>query len=95
MNKKYISIIIFLVLVLTVLFYIILAEQCFNKAGTIVPSRLYPYYLLAKLYDEKGDGDRVCQMADFIQIKEAKVHSTAVEEIRMEMKSLCEKYKTE
>lgn len=72
-----------------------LAEQCFNKAGTIVPSRLYPYYLLAKLYDEKGDGDRVCQMADFIQIKEAKVHSTAVEEIRMEMKSLCEKYKTE
>lgn len=72
-----------------------LAEQCFSMAATIVPSRLYPYYLLAKLYDEKGDGDRVCQMADFIQIKEAKVHSTAVEEIRMEMKSLCEKYKTE
>lgn len=71
-----------------------LAEQYFNKAAMIVPSRLYPYYLLAKLYDEMQDGERVCEMAQFIQSKEAKVHSTAVNEMREEMKSICEKYKT-
>ncbi|WP_298649906.1 O-antigen ligase family protein [uncultured Proteiniphilum sp.] len=71
-----------------------LAEQYFNKAAMIVPSRLYPYYLLAKLYDEMGDKEKVCQMAGFIRSKEAKVHSTAVDEMREEMRSLCEKYKT-
>jgi hypothetical protein len=60
-----------------------------------VPSRLYPYYLLAILYDEIGDGERVCKMAEFTRIKEAKVHSKAVEEIRIELKLLCDKYKTE
>lgn len=72
-----------------------LAEQYYNKAAMIVPSRLYPYYLLAKLYDEIGDKEKVCQMAEFIQLKEAKVHSTAVNEMRDEMKSICEKYKTQ
>jgi len=71
-----------------------LAEQYFIKAGMIVPSRLYPYYLLAKLYDEMEDSEKVCEMAEFIQSKEAKVHSTAVNEMRDEMKSICEKYKT-
>lgn len=72
-----------------------LAEQYFNKAAMIVPSRLYPYYLLAKLYDEMGDKRKVCQMAEFIQLKEAKIHSTAVNEMREEMRSICEKYKTQ
>lgn len=72
-----------------------LAEQYYNKAAMIVPSRLYPYYLLAKLYDEVGDKEKVCQMAEFIQLKEAKVHSMAVNEMRDEMKSICEKYKTQ
>jgi len=71
-----------------------LAGQYFNKAAMIVPSRLYPYYLLAKLYDEMGDKEKVCQMAELIRSKEAKVHSPAVNEMREEMKSLCEKYKT-
>ncbi|MPM92938.1 hypothetical protein SDC9_140074 [bioreactor metagenome] len=72
-----------------------LAEQYFNKAAMIVPSRLYPYYLLAKLYDETGDKEKVCQMAGFIRSKEVKVHSMAVNEMREEMRSLCKKYKTE
>ncbi|GAB6008822.1 O-antigen ligase family protein [Dysgonomonas reticulitermitis] len=70
-----------------------LAEEYFNKSARIVPSRLYPYYLLAKLYDEMGDKEKVCQMAEFIQLKEAKIHSMAVNEMREEMKSICEKYK--
>jgi len=70
-----------------------LAEQYFIKAAMIVPSRLYPYYLLAKLYDEMGDREKVCKMAELIQLKEAKVHSMAVNEMREELKSICEKYK--
>jgi tetratricopeptide (TPR) repeat protein len=70
-----------------------MAEKYFTKAVRIVPSRLYPYYLLAKLYDEMGDKEKVCQMAEFIQLKEAKIHSTAVNEMREEMKSICKKYK--
>ncbi|MDR0421932.1 MAG: tetratricopeptide repeat protein [Proteiniphilum sp.] len=72
-----------------------LAEKYFNKATMIAPNRLYPYYLLAKLYDETGDGEKVCRMAEFIRTKEAKVHSMAVDEMRDEMKLLCEKYKSE
>lgn len=75
--------------------YYIQAAQYFHKAAMIVPNRLYPYYLLAKLYDEMGDKEKVCQMAELIQSKEAKVHSTAVNEMRDEIKSICEKYKTE
>lgn len=69
-----------------------LAEQSFIKASLIVPSRLYPYYLLSKLYEETGRYEKVCEMADFIHSKEAKVHSEAVNEIREKVKSMCEKY---
>ncbi len=69
-----------------------LAEECFNKAAAIVPNRLYPYYLLAKLYEEKGEKEKICEMADKIHTKEAKVHSVAVDEMRKELKQMCEKH---
>ena len=65
------------------------AEQAFYKAANTVPNRLYPYYLLGKLYDEMGLKDKVCEMAAYVHTKEAKVHSRAVEEIREEMQQLC------
>jgi O-antigen ligase len=71
------------------------AEGYFNKAALIVPNRLYPCYLLARLYDETGDGVGVCRMAELVRTKEAKVHSAAVDEMRDEMKLMCEKYKSE
>ena len=71
-----------------------LAEDCFNKSAMLVPNRLYPYYLLAKLYEEKGEKEKVCEMAEKIYTKEAKVHSMAVDEMRNELKQMCEKYKT-
>lgn len=70
------------------------AEQSFTKSAMIVPSRLYPYYLLAKLYDEMADGEKVIEMAELVRLKEPKVHSVAVNEMREEMKSICEKYKS-
>ena len=66
------------------------AESCFVKAANTVPNRLYPYYLLGKLYHEMGLQKKVCEMTTYIHTKEAKVHSKAVEEMREEMKQLCE-----
>ncbi|MCD8261334.1 MAG: O-antigen ligase family protein [Bacteroides sp.] len=69
------------------------AEQSFLKALLIVPNRLYPYYLLARLYDETGDTAKVCEIAEILHSKEPKVPSEAVHEMRSEVRSMCEKYK--
>jgi hypothetical protein len=62
-----------------------LAERCLKKAANLVPSRLYPYYLLAKLYKEMGLMDKARETAAIALTKEPKVHSQAVEEMREEM----------
>jgi tetratricopeptide (TPR) repeat protein len=64
------------------------AEKCFLKATHIVPNRMYPYYLLAKMYLESGQKEKAGKMASIVLTKEPKVHSTAVEEMRREMKRL-------
>ena len=64
------------------------AEACFLKASHITPGRLYPFYLLAKLYHEMGLQDKVEEMADVVETKEVKVHSRAVEEMRGEVGEL-------
>ena len=64
------------------------AETCFMKATHIIPNRLYPFYLLTKLYHEMGLQDKVNEMADMVQTKEPKVHSRAVEEMRQEVREL-------
>ena len=64
------------------------AEVCFFKASHIVPHRIYPFYLLALLYHEMGLQDRVNEMAELVQTKEPKVISTAVREMRMEVRKL-------
>jgi tetratricopeptide (TPR) repeat protein len=64
------------------------AEACFHKATHIVPGRLYPWYLLAKLYEETGLHDKACETARLVLTKEPKVQSTAVREMREEMRKL-------
>jgi len=64
------------------------AEACFMKASHIVPHRIYPFYLLTLLYYEMGLQDKVNEMADIVQNKEPKVHSTAVKEMRQEVRKL-------
>jgi tetratricopeptide (TPR) repeat protein len=65
-----------------------LAEQCFKKAANLVPNRLYPWYLLTKLYSEMGLKDKVREAANIVKTKEPKVHSQAIEEMRKEAKKL-------
>jgi tetratricopeptide (TPR) repeat protein len=67
------------------------AEAAFLKAANLVPNRLYPWYLLTKLYDEMGLRDKVYETAVIVQTKEPKVQSPAVIEMREEVKKLIDK----
>lgn len=64
------------------------AEQYFFKASHIVPSRLYPYYLLAKLYHETGEKSKETEMAKIILNKKVKINSPAIERMKREMMSI-------
>jgi tetratricopeptide (TPR) repeat protein len=64
------------------------AEQCFLKAANIVPSRIYPWYLLANLYVETGETEKARATASIVLTKEPKVQSTAVREMREKMKTV-------
>lgn len=64
------------------------AEQNFKTAANIVPNRLYPYYLLTKLYAEWNNTEKMVRTARIVLQKEPKIHSPAVEEMRNEVKKL-------
>jgi tetratricopeptide (TPR) repeat protein len=70
------------------------AEQCFLKAANIVPSRLYPWYLLANLYVETGETEKARETARIVLTKEPKEQSTAVREMREKMKNIIQETKT-
>jgi tetratricopeptide (TPR) repeat protein len=61
-----------------------LAEANLLKSTLIVPNRLYPWYLLMKMYDEMGKEEKAQRAADMVLTKEPKVQSTAVREMREE-----------
>jgi tetratricopeptide (TPR) repeat protein len=62
-----------------------LAEQSFRKAANLVPNRLYPHYLLAKLYHEMELKDKAELETNIVLTKPPKVESMAVEEMRDEL----------
>lgn len=72
-----------------------LAERYFQDAAQMVPHRLYPYYLLSKLYDEAGDTEKGADMAAYVVGKPAKVDSPAVQEMKTEMRKRLRSGQTE
>ena len=66
------------------------AERCFVKSSNIVPSRIYPYYLMTLMYVDAGETEKAKEMAQIVLTKEPKVQSTAIKEMRNEMKKLLE-----
>jgi O-antigen ligase len=62
-----------------------LAEQCFKKALNIVPNRLYPHYLLVKLYHEMGLNNKAESETNIVLTKPPKVESMAVKEMKDEL----------
>ncbi len=64
------------------------AEMYLIKSSQIVPNRLYPWYLLTKLYVEVGDMEKARSAAEMVYKKEPKVHSMAIDEMRNEIRML-------
>jgi len=66
------------------------AEAFFLISVSRLPGRIYPYYLLAKLYSEPAyrDKDKFMDMKWNVLNKEPKVHSTAIEEMRREVEEI-------
>ncbi len=64
------------------------AELNFLMAANMVPNRIYPYYLLAKLYLQTGNRTKFEKMANHVLQKEPKIHSPAIEEMRNEIEML-------
>ncbi|WP_192346758.1 O-antigen ligase family protein [Algoriphagus sp. Y33] len=66
------------------------AEMAYQMASDMLPDRLYPKYLLAKLYDLMGEKGKMESIALYLLNKEPKVPSQAVDEIKQDMKDLLE-----
>lgn len=64
------------------------AETAYKHAANMIPTRFYPLYLLAKLYEESGKNEKAIAMAKTILIKDIKIPSTAIKEIKVEMKKI-------
>ena len=69
------------------------AEHWFVRSTHRLPNRIYPYYLLAKLYAEHPDvfpKEKLEWAVRMVLEKEAKVESTAIRQMREEVKKMLE-----
>jgi tetratricopeptide (TPR) repeat protein len=67
------------------------AETAYQHGWYMNPSRFYPKYLLAKLYYETGQTEKAVFIANELLRIQAKIESTAMEEIRTEMLEIIKK----
>lgn len=70
------------------------AEEYLIRSTHRLPGRIYPYYLLAKLYAEPEcrQLEKLKRAAEIVLTKEPKVQSTAIKEMRKEMEKLIVDY---
>jgi tetratricopeptide (TPR) repeat protein len=66
------------------------AENYYINSTLLLPERIYPYYLLTKLYADSAGyrPEKMQQAAVAVLEKEPKVHSTAIREMRTEVKKI-------
>ena len=66
------------------------AETCYWRSIHRLPGRIYPYYLLVKLYAEPDfcQPEKLAQVGQVVLAKEPKVPSTAVREMKEEVKEM-------
>jgi O-antigen ligase len=69
------------------------AEDSYKKAFNILPNRLYPLYLLMKLYITINDTNEAVKMAEKIISFKVKVKSYATTDMKTEAKDIILKYK--
>lgn len=73
------------------------AEGAYRRAFDVIPSRIYPLYLLTELYAESGQTDKMQQTAGQVLEFQEKIPSQAVREIKRNVRLLLdeERKKTE
>ena len=73
------------------------AEYWLIRSTHRLPGRIYPYYLLAKLYSEPNyrDKDKFEDMKWNVLNRTPKVHSTAIEEMRQEVEEMAKNWNTD
>ena len=66
------------------------AEECLLASVNRLPGRIYPYYLLVKLYADPEflNREKLEEMKRIVLVKVPKVHSTAIEEMRKEIEEI-------
>lgn len=66
------------------------AEKCYINSIRLLPERIYPYYLLTRLYADPANyqPEKMRQAALAVLEKEPKVHSLAIREMRDEVKKI-------
>jgi len=66
------------------------AETCYIHSTYLLPERIYPYYLLTKLYADSANYQpaKMRLAARAVLEKEPKVHSTAINEMRDEVRKI-------
>lgn len=66
------------------------AEECYRNSLYLLPERIYPYYLLTKLYADPANYQplKMQEAAVAVLEKEPKIHSPAIEEMRAEVKTI-------
>ena len=66
------------------------AERWLIRSTYRLPGRIYPYYLLAKLYAEPDfrQPDKLEEMKQIVLAKAPKIYSTVIEEMRREVKKI-------
>lgn len=69
------------------------AERAYQVAVNMVPSRFYPHYLLAKLYDESGQKYKAEAKAQELLQKAVKVPSPAINEMLADIEKIIKKNK--
>ncbi|WP_291126823.1 tetratricopeptide repeat protein, partial [Dysgonomonas sp. UBA7698] len=69
----------------------VLAEQAYLTAYRMNPNRFYTRYLLAKLYDETNQYEKAINIAYGLLNEKPKIESTAVNEIKEEMRNILNK----
>ncbi len=66
------------------------AENCYHSSVNLLPNRIYPYFLLVKLYNTSGfkDEKKLRKYADSVLYKIPKIYSPAIAEMREDVKKI-------
>lgn len=68
------------------------AEEAYLLSWYMIPGRIYPRYLLAKLYQQNGEKERAIDIAKELLCQKVKFESKTNQEIRSEMQKLITDY---